>query len=628
MITDRSYVEIHLDRLRDNLRELKRYLRCGQEFMQIVKADAYGHGAYEVALVAISEGAVYLGVANCEEGKLLRLQGIKHPILILSPILENEIEEIILHDLSVSVSSVQMLKRLHEVCLNTNKRLTIHIKIDTGMKRSGALPHEFNTILENLVETSSIYVEGVFSHYAASEADDDLSNEQAKKLHNLIADHASQFRYIHIANSSAIFKHNPQYCNLLRFGILSYGVYTNQKQRMLLNLKPVMTFKSTLSQIKQYCAGEGIGYNHTFKSTKNGFYGILPVGYADGYDFLLSNQAQVELQNTLCPVIGRISMDMTSIDLGVSPDSQVGDQAILLGGETDATRAETLSKLYSGSAYEILCQIGRRAKRYYIDKGSLVSTAPLSRREFVSSDFSNSKLNKIIESAISHRLQNDEIGELIYKEILRSFFYHKDLDISYRRNFVHNIAFTTKSSDGDYYHTRTDLTFDKTLQSNYFIVACATSDKHLSKYFMRKDVEYRWLMDDKIRLDENSFKIASAKINDLELVTEVIHKDSALEIRCSHPELASLVGKECKFYLETETFYPSNSHQLSVFITELTRGAKISFSYPKEMGHVEAVRLFSGQNRDPKLTQNGSSVSLETGSEEWIFPLSGIVFAY
>ncbi len=627
MIKDRSWVEIDLAGFRSNLRELKRFLKPGQGFMQIVKADAYGHGAAEISRIALEEGAVALGVANVEEGRLLRIQGCKAPILILSPSFENEMDAILSHDLVPTISDPDFARALNERAGKARKQQKVQLKLDSGMHRSGAEGRGFAELLELVRSLEHLEVEGVFSHYAASESDTAYSRKQQRRFTDVIKKHGLATRYLHIANSAALVNGLGDRYNLCRLGILSYGIYTHPDQAKKVDLKPVMTFKSTLAQIKRLDKGEALGYNLTWQAQRKTRYAIVPIGYADGYDFLLSNRGVVMIRGALCNVIGRVSMDMICVDITDLKQAEAGDEVILLGGSDDALRVENLVKLYAGSAYELLCQVGRRAKRYYLDNGKLLHSSPLSRRDFVSSDFPDSKLNQIIQSALAQRLGDDEIGELISREILRSFFYNKDRDIHYRRKFDHRICLKD-SGDPVYYRAETKLCFEKVLQNNYFIVACANSDKALTSYFKRKDVEYRWLMDDNFDLDSDGFELTSVAINNIELNTQMHYRNSCLEIRCSHPKLDSLVGKEVRFMINTVTLYPKSSHQLSIFITELTHGIRIAVQFPPSITSIETVPVFSGQNKYPRIKQSGGMIEVSTGPDQWVFPISGVVFAY
>ncbi|MCB5278272.1 MAG: alanine racemase [Candidatus Cloacimonetes bacterium] len=624
-IVERSWVEIDLAAFRKNLSFLKTFLQPYQSFLQIVKADAYGHGAKEIAETALSEGAVYLGVANVEEGKLLRIQGISAPILILSPSLASETDEIVKYDLVPAVSDLDFADSLTQAAINAEQSVKIHLKIDTGMHRSGIRIEEANSFYTSILQYKNLEVEGIFSHFSSAESDPDFCHEQEKLFEAFIRNIVPKPKYIHISNSAGTINGHGKQCNLSRFGISSFGVDSIGKYHN--KLSPVMTFKSILSQVKTIKTGESVGYNRDWVATSPGCYGIIPIGYADGYDFMLSGKGLVSVRGVLCPVIGRISMDMITINLSAQPEAKVGDEVELLGNQALPLRAENLSKLYGGSAYELLCQLGRRARRFYKSNDHILHSTPLARRDFIATDFGDSKLNQIISSALAKRLESEEIGELIYREILRSFFYDKDRDVHYRRNFVHKISFVDCSENG-YFRVKTMLSYRKILDYNYFIVACAGSDEILRNYFMRSDVEYRWLLDSGVSINSSNFKVDSVKVNRLDMLKELRFQKGALEIHCRHVELDALRGTEVEFEICTSTLYPANIHQLSVFISELTRGIEISFEYPTELGNVEPVSIFSGQEKNPDVSREENKITIKTKPDEWVFPLSGVVFTY
>ncbi len=624
---DRSWVEIDLSAFRANLRALKALMPQDQGFIQIVKADAYGHGAAEISKIALAEGAIALGVANPEEGKLLRIQGCQAPLLILSPSLAEEIPAILDYRLIPTVSDRAFALALDRQAGLRGSAVKVHLKLDTGMHRSGALAADFASLWNYCRRLGNLQIEGVFSHFAASEDDPAASRAQERLFHQVLKDNGIDAPLTHLANSSALLNGLGRKAGACRLGILSYGVYTHPSQRELITLKPVMTFRSAVSQVKSIPKGAYVGYNRSWRAQRDTRYAIVPVGYADGYDFLLSNRGSVEIKATACPVIGKVSMDMICVDITGLRGVKTGEPVTLLGGAEPAPRAENLAGAYGGSAYELLCQVGRRARRYYYEDGKLQSSSPLSRRDFVSSDFPDSKLNAIIQSAISQRLDSAEIGELISREILRAFFSNKDREIHYRKNFVHSVKLSDSEASG-YYRASTTLSFDKVLQNAYFVVACATDDAALKAYLRRKDVEYRWLLDGNTELSPDSFRLSSVRVNGLDLNTAITYRADCMEIRCEHPGLRELVGTEVRFEIDTVTLYPATSHQLSVFITELTHGVRISFSHPAALGPVDCVPIYSGQNKYPRVTRGTTSITVSTKPGEWVFPLSGIVFAY
>lgn len=627
---DRSWIEINLDHFSHNIQQLLKFIPKGKGFLQIVKADAYGHGAGQIASIAINKGAKLLGVANSEEGLMLRYVGIKAPILILSPSLISEIDEILEYDLVPSVANLHFAKALNEKASTLNKICPIHIKVDSGMNRNGVKASALLSFYSQLMSFANLHIEGIFSHFAASEDDTNFTMQQASVFEEAIKKLPCLPNYIHIANSTASVLYQFPFTNLVRIGLLSYGVPTTNALPEGLDLLPVMTFKSRISHISNASPNDSIGYNRTFQTNTSLSYALVPIGYADGYDFLLSNLGKVLIRNTLCPVIGKISMDMTAIDITSNPDICLGDEVTLLGEGHPSLHFDSVASLYRGSAYELLCQIGRRARRYYTLKGKLHEATPLLRREFIPKDFTSDKLGKIIRSAIAERLGQDEIATVIYQDILRYFFHDNDQKTHYRSHFIHTIEFSESNDPqlSDYYITKTTLQFKKVLQDVSFTIACANDDTKLQFYFMKKGVEYRWLLDSNFELSENFFRITSATINQRPLEVSSTNCNGCIEFQCTNPSLKNLIGKEVEFFIETLTYYPRKSHQLSVYITEITRGVEIQFIYPDCINQVEISPIFSGRNKFPLLEHKKNTIRVSSSSNEWIFPNSGVVFSY
>ncbi len=627
---DRSWTEIDLDNFQHNLQELKKFIPENKTIMQIVKADAYGHGAYRLAKKAIECGARMLGIANADEGRLLRYKQITVPILILSPSLEAEIDMILEHDLTPTISSLDFAYKLNEKAKIAGVIRKVHVNFDSGMGRSGITLDNAPEFLADIAKLNFLKIEGIFSHFAASENDPAYTAKQSRIFQDFLAMLDFRPDFIHIANSSAVVQAEPDFTNLVRLGLLTYGVYTDSSLISKIDLKPVMTFKSYIIQIKTAKPGDSIGYNRTHICQKKTKYAIIPVGYADGYDFLLSNQGKVIINNQTCQLIGKISMDMITVDITDLKNVNVLDEAILLGGDHSEVRAEYLTRLYGGSSYEILCQIGRRAKRYFLENGKFIDSSPLLRRDFVSYDYPKPELNTIIETAIEQRLQDKEIASTIYNDFLERFITEKDLNIQYRTDFRHHVSFkeTHDPALKDYYFVETTLKFYKVLKQEYFYIACAQNETDLEKYFQRKDVEYRWLLDDEIDLSIENFQIPEVKINDLELAIEIKQQKGCLEIHCSHPKLTDLIDQKVEFSISTATYYPKKYQQLTIYINEMTRGVEISFDFAELFEQVEAIPVFSGRNKFPELQKNKDRITARASMDEWIFPLSGIVFVY
>ncbi|MBP7563525.1 MAG: alanine racemase, partial [Candidatus Cloacimonetes bacterium] len=610
----------------DNINALKQKFLPHQQFMQIVKADAYGHGAPQIALQAVKEGAVMLGVANVEEATLLRFHEIEIPILILSPSFDFEIESIIHYKLIPSVSNIDFVKKLNQEAKKLGIKQPVHIKCDTGMNRNGIRVEEAFIFYNEVIKNDHIKVEGIFSHFSSSENDKAYTLYQYHKFIEAIQPFAKSLRYIHIANSSAVANYQFSQVNLHRLGLLSYGVYSDDSIKSKVDLKPVMTFKSRISHISTARENETIGYNRTYQVKKPLKYAIIPVGYADGYDFLLSGKANTECHEKSCPVLGKVSMDMIAIDISHLQNVLIGDEVTLLGGKQEFVHAEVLSALFKGSSYELLTQIGRRAKRYFIKEQKISDSAPILRRDFIPKDFSDDKLNRIIHQAIEERIHKKELAGVIYHDILKYFFVDSDRDVSYRSNFVHSIRFLDENEL--YYTVETHIEFDKILQNPFFIVACANNQENLELYFKRRDTEYRWLLDEDVVLDESKFIVSSAKINDIVLTHKCHVNDKALEIRCESDQLQSMLNQLVHFEINTRTLYPKMKHQLSIYLSEITKGIMLEFEYPETIQSVECIPIFSGRRKYPDIEFLSHRIKVSTRENDWVFPNSGVVFTY
>ena len=665
-IDHRNWIEIDLQAFTSNLNELKRFLSQEQSFLQVVKADGYGHGAYQIARVALENGAAMLGVANVEEALYLRYQKIKAPILILSPSITSEIDQLIEYDIIPSISDIEFAKSLDKRAKERNKIIPIHIKINTGMNRNGIKHNEIENFFDNFSLLKNLSIEGLFSHFAASDDDIDFSVEQYNIFQKSISIFQSQkysninrnLKYYHIDNSLSLVNDIKAHTsplfqgNLVRFGIMTYGYYLDESLKNKIKLSPVMSFKSKISHISEAQKGETIGYNRTFSVTKDLKYAIVPVGYADGYDFLLSGKSFVIVISSmdtniyLCPVLGKISMDMLCIDVSDMPNIKLNDDVILLGNQLEQVSATHLASLYGGSVYELLCQLGRRAKRYYFQGNKLIDDEPLQRRSFIPTDFTTSKLNDIIEQAISQRLNSVEISSVIYEDILKNIFIESDRDISYRSNFNYSIQFID-SINPDFYRVKTVLSYDKVLQNEEFTIVCANDSETLQHYFQQSDCEYRWLLDNMLFVNNNNFSI-KLYITDNKSKIYTSHPprhkwlmkpksengiNQSLIYRFKAPILKQLCGKEVNFHIETETLYPKDSHQLSVYINEITKGVQVSFVYPKKMGNVDISVVFSGKERFPEIkiiedTFLFNTIEIKTKQDTWVFPSSAIVFSF
>lgn len=370
----RAYID--LNKLDKNIRALKRLItanQCNAEYMAVVKANAYGHGAVAVSKQAIKSGAKWLAVAMPEEGAQLREAGIKAPILVLGAIDESAAKLIVEYDLTQTVFSEDIVKLLNELGKKYDKRVPVHIKLDTGMGRIGIRDaKELVHFLEIIKNLPYIDHQGIFTHFAtADEKDKNFTQEQFNKFMDMLAmckAHDIDFRYIHAANSAASIEYPNTYFDIVREGIAMYGYYpSTQIDTEKVVISPILEWHSKIVHIKEVETGCSIGYGRTFITDKNMKIATIPVGYADGYNRLLSNTGHVLVRGQKAPILGRICMDQTMIDISHIPGVTKGDDVILIGSQGQNTiTADDIAKLCHTISYEILTSISSRVERLYI----------------------------------------------------------------------------------------------------------------------------------------------------------------------------------------------------------------------------------------------------------------------
>lgn len=629
--SERSWIEINLSHYEENLAEIKRFLAPNQQFLQIIKADAYGHGAFQIATQALKNGASMLGVANADEALLIRYNNISDPILILSPSLDSEIENIVKHDLIPTLNDLSFAQKLNEYAGQADKQIKVHLNIDSGMNRSGVRAENALEFCHNLQALKWLTIDGIFTHFAESESNQEFTDQQYQLFCStldliFLEIPAIKPSYLHSSNSCAVVNYNFTRMNLVRVGILSFGIYPNSLMPDKIKLKPVMKFITKISQIKTAKQDEFISYNRTFQVPTDLNYAILPIGYADGYNYLLSNKGKVLYQGLLLPILGKVTMDMIIIDISKIDVPIIGEEIILFGEES--LRIEELSQLYGGSPYELATQTGKRAKRFYYYQQDLIAVEPPLRREFYSPDFPAKQLSQVIKAALKSRINSNELSQVIFSEILSNFIKEADNNISYRTAFQHYIKFTASPDLPAFYLVDTELTYSKVLAAEDFIIACASDASTLDSYFRNPQVEYRWLLTAELDLNPESFVIKEVSVNNIPAMISLLNKPKVLEYHCSHALYTKLIGTKCTFSIKTKTLYPLDSHQLSVFISEPTKGVKISFEFPENIKNVEAVTLFSGEAKYPLIRQSNHVISVESGEDNWILPNSGVIFSY
>ncbi len=384
-----TWVEVSLDALRHNVEEFRKLLPQTMSMMAVVKADAYGHGAVEVIREAIEAGASYAGVAFLDEAIELRQAGVKLPILVMGYTPPGAIEAAIQHDVTLTVFSRDALQSI-PLYATSDRKLKIHIKLDTGMGRIGLTSAEESiSFIEEARDMECVEVEGVFTHFASSdERDKSYTLMQHSRFDQVIRHFAYQnvhFAYVHTGNSAAAIDCPELSYNMVRLGISMYGLYpSNEVRKDRIELHPVMSLITKPVLIKTVPAGSGISYGVTYRTQGEERIATLPIGYGDGYSRMLSGRAEVLVKGTRVPVVGRICMDQCMINVtDVTEPLTVEDEVVLFGRQgTACISVEELAEWLGTINYEITCMIDHRVPRVYVRDGARVKVSnPLITRK-------------------------------------------------------------------------------------------------------------------------------------------------------------------------------------------------------------------------------------------------------
>jgi alanine racemase len=362
-----TYAFIDLDQFERNVDVIVRSLPPGARLVAVLKADGYGHGAVELAKRLTADRVAMIAVSLLEEALELRRAGIDLPLLVLGPVTREQI--IIALDNRVTIGVIGP-EELADVCAIARERdVAIHLKLDSGMGRMGVVESELPLVIEMIRSTPRLRIEGIYTHFAnADEVDDPFTGIQIANYDRMLAvlrEAGIDAPLHHFANSAATLRGLVRSGDFARVGIAMYGpepitISTG-------TIEPVLRWRTEIMRLKELPAGHAIGYGATFHTRRASRIATLPVGYADGYDRLLSNNAEVSIRGMRAPVVGRVSMDLVTIDVTDIPDAAVGDEVILLG---DGITAEELAKRSQTISYEVFCRISARVPRVYREGGA------------------------------------------------------------------------------------------------------------------------------------------------------------------------------------------------------------------------------------------------------------------
>lgn len=370
----RTWAEIDLDCVKHNFNEIKKI--CDNKICCVIKADAYGHGAVALAKEYESLGASFFGVSNIDEALQLRRANITLPILIFGYTPVSDASLLAHNNISQCVYSLEYAQMLFKECEKQNVSVKIHIKVDTGMSRLGFYyqnPVEDVNTIKEICKVNKLYrldIEGIFTHFSsADEGTDTFTVKQLDNFNNLLTklDHIN-FKFVHASNSGAIEDFTNARFDMVRAGIILYGLSPSNDIRNKLDLKPVLSLKSVISHIKTIKTGAVVSYGRDFTAKKDMTIATIPIGYADGYTRILAdNGGEILVSGKRCKIIGRICMDQLMVDLGDLEDVKIGDIVTIIGNDKkECISADEIARLRSTINYEVICDIGARVPRVYI----------------------------------------------------------------------------------------------------------------------------------------------------------------------------------------------------------------------------------------------------------------------
>lgn len=341
------------------------------DVLAVVKANAYGHGAIEITRALQQLAIRRFGVATVDEGVALRQAGIRDAIVVLGATTRAQFPDLVAHRLTPVLYRADLVQAFAAAVAPGTEPYPVHIKVETGMGRLGVLPHELPDLLSKPELRAPLRLEGLMTHLAdADNRDAGQTEEQLARFQQVlhhIQERGHVIPLIHVANSAGIIKYPTSLHSLVRPGIMLYGYHTLSDDTQPPKLQPILTWKTTIAHVHTIAPGGSVSYNRTFIASRQTRVAVLPVGYADGYNRLLSNRGQVLIGAQRAPVIGRVCMDMTMIDITEVPRAQIGDEAILIGQQgSERITATDLATWQQTIPYEILCAIGSRVPRRYL----------------------------------------------------------------------------------------------------------------------------------------------------------------------------------------------------------------------------------------------------------------------
>jgi alanine racemase len=375
-----TWADVSLAALRQNFRTVEKHVGPGVTVCAVVKADAYGHGAVECSRALASEGARWLGVTSLDEAIPLRDAGVQSNILLMTGFWRGEENEIVRLGLTPTVWERWQIESLNQAAAALGvEPHPVHLKVDSGMGRLGTALDQLSAVLAALSAARHLRLEGLSTHLASSEIMDAPSVAEQERsfasARGMVREAGFEPEFVHMANTGAVISRRETWNTMVRPGVALYGYYLPFQRAgrevsggtLRLPVKPILTWKTRILSLRNFAANQPLGYGGTYVTQAPARVAVLPVGYADGYNRQLSNRGRVILREHYAPIVGRISMDLTLVDVTGIPGVAVGDEVILLGN-SEALSVDALehAKLANSTPYEVLCNISKRVPRRYV----------------------------------------------------------------------------------------------------------------------------------------------------------------------------------------------------------------------------------------------------------------------
>ena len=380
-LTRPAWIEINLDNFENNMKEIKNRVTDKVEIMSVVKSDAYRLGAIPLSFVSKELGIKYYAVATLAEALKLKKEFPFALILVLGYTPNHLFENAIKNEIRLTIYTLEDAKKLDSTAKDLNKIANIHLAVDSGMSRIGFIPNE-NSLkdVKNIFELEDIYVEGIFSHFAASESDPDFTKRQFTSFTNFISEIENlgyKFKYKHIANSSSVLYHREYDLNMVRPGIIQFGYTDSEKLPEEFGLKEILSLKAQIASIRTVKRGETVGYERFYKCNKDTKVVTLPLGYADAFPRILSEKIEVLINGKRCKQIGLICMDQMMVD-ATGIDCKVGDEVVLIGKQgNEEIKVRDICQYSCDCETSFITHFNRRLPKYYYRHGELVHVSSM-----------------------------------------------------------------------------------------------------------------------------------------------------------------------------------------------------------------------------------------------------------